>query len=237
MIFVGIVRRAFERLESLTLTRQAINPYLAVLVARRPGDLAEFIVHQRVERGLVTSFGMQIQKIAVIVGENIRPSAVDGADLERVDPTLRRHTLIQLKSGPETINSSGANEIRNKLNSAERRLRNGGLATTWSVTKMLGMIYGTPSHRSSWVTGLGDQGLDIDKIGRDFWAFASGEDETYLELFHIAAEASAEVRDDHGRTLPEAIRDTVASLTTEIRAHYSDAQGDIDWTRLVEENM
>jgi len=181
VIFVGIVKRAFERLESLTLTRQAINPYLAVLVARRPGELAEFIVHQRVERGLVTSFGMQIQKIAVIVGENIRPSGVDGADLERVDQTLRRHTIIQLKSGPETINSSGANEIRNKLNSAERRLRNGGLSDTWSVTKMLGMIYGTPSHRSSWVTGLGDQGLDVEKIGRVFWAFASGEDETIMD--------------------------------------------------------
>jgi hypothetical protein len=236
-IFTGVVRNAFSRLQNLTLSAHAINPFLAVLVARRPRDLAEFIVNQRVERGLVTSFGMQIQRIVRVVGANLHSSGVEGADLERVDPALRRHFLAQVKSGPETINSDIANQIRRNLNSAENRIRMGGLPAEWSVVKMLGMIYGTARHRNTWVMGLGAQGFDVARIGREFWEFASLQPGTHQEIFDIASRVAYSARDDSGRTLPEAIQDRVASLTNELRAHYSNAQGDIEWSRLVEENM
>ena len=236
-IFRTTVKNAFRRLRDLTLSTHAVNPFLAVLVARRPRELAEFIVHQRAERGLVTSFGMQIQKILLIVADNLHASGVEGADFERVDETARRHTLGQLKSGPETVNSDTASEIRRNLNSAGSRIRSGGLPDDWSVTKMLGMVYGTPAHRSRWVMGLGEQDdFDVDKIGRALWEFASGHEDTYLEVFEIAARVANSSRDD-GRTLPEAIQDAVALLTNELHAHYSDADGNIDWTKLVEENM
>lgn len=231
------VENAFSRLGNLTLSRQAINPFLAVFVARRPRELAEFIVHQRVERGLVTSFGMQLQKIVTIVGANIHPSGVEGADFERRDETVKRHTVMQLKSGPETINSDIARQIRANLNSAERRIRMGGLSAEWTVVKMLGMIYGTPEHRNSWVLGTGAQGFDVDKIGRTFWEFVSGEEDMHLDVFRVALEVARDYRDPQGRTLPEAIQDAISSLTSELRTHYSDAQGDLVWSRLLEENM
>jgi hypothetical protein len=236
-IFSGIVDNAFARLSGLTLAGQAVNPYLAVLIARRPRDLAEFIVNQRLERGLVTSFGMQIQKIVRIIGSNIHASGVDGADLERVDEDAKSHILAQLKSGPETINKGLANDIRTNLNSAENRIRMGGLPAGWHIVKMLGMVYGTPHHRNTWVLGLGSQGFDVDKIGKELWTFASGEPDTYIAIFRIAADVARTRRGPGGRTLPEAIQEAVASLTAELRASYSDAQGDIDWDRLLEENM
>lgn len=236
-IFRAIVQGAFDRLENLTLSKHAINPFLAVLVARRPRELAEFIVHQRVERGLVTSFGMQIQKIVWVVGNNLRPSGVGGADFERVDRATRRHVLGQLKSGPETINSDIANQIARNLNSAESRLRQGGLPSQWAVVKMLAMIYGTARHRNSWVMSLGQRGFDVDKVGRHFWEFASGDPAAYQEVFDIAFQVAETSRDAKGRTLPEAIQDAVASLTAEIRLVYGKTTGDIDWDRLVDENM
>jgi len=237
LLFTAVVERAFARLENLTLSGRALNPFMAVLIARRPRELAEFIVHQRVERGLVTSLGMQIQKIVHIVGKDVRPSAVKGADFERVDQAQRRHIIGQLKSGPDTINLDIANQIARDLNSAESRLRSGGLPADWAVVKMLGMAYGTPKHRNSWVLGLATMGLDVDKIGRTFWEFTSGEQQTYREVFDIALDVANSYRDSKGRTLVEAIQDTIASLTTELRLAYSDRSGDIRWDLLVEENM
>jgi len=221
----------------LTLQAQAINPFLAVLVARRPRDLAEFIVHQRVERGLVTSFGMQIQRIVLLVGDNLHTSGIEGADLERIDDAVHRHILAQLKSGPETVNSDIAGQIRRNLNSAEHRIKMGGLPQGWATTKMLGMIYGTPRHRNSWVMKLDAEGFDVDKIGSAFWQFASGASDTHIEVFQIAFEVAHSYRHETGRTLPEAIQEAIGSLTNELRTHYSDSKGDIDWTRLLQENM
>ncbi len=58
-----------------------MNPFLVVLVARTPEDLAEFIVNQRVERGLVTSLGTQLQKVAREVGTVMHSIVVTVADL------------------------------------------------------------------------------------------------------------------------------------------------------------
>lgn len=236
-IFTKMAGDVFARIRGVSLSAHAINPFLAVLVARAPSDLAEFIVNQRVERGLVTSLGMQLQKIGRIVGSVMYSSGVAGADLEGQHDTLKRHLLMQVKSGPDTVNLDIANQIHSKLNQAERRIKSGGLAAGWSVDKMLGMCYGQPRHRNGFVLKLGDQGIDVDKIGREFWGFITDDPSMYKELFAIAAEVALNYKNGSGKTLAQAISEAKTALTAEIEAKYGDGLGGIDWDKLVNDNM
>lgn len=236
-IFTKMAKNTFTRVKGISLAAHAINPFVAVLVARSPADLAEFIVNQRVERGLVTSLGTQLQKVARIVGSVMYSSGVAGADLEGQHEALQRHLLMQVKSGPDTVNLDIANQIHTKLNQAERRIKGGGLPAGWSVEKMLGMTYGRPDHRSGFVIGLGDKGVDVSKIGREFWDFITDDDNMHRELFALAATVALKYRNGSGKTLPEAISDAKTALTAEIEAKYGDALGGINWEKLLDDNM
>lgn len=236
-VFTQVAKNAFQRLGNLTLAAQPLNPFVAALVARTPVSLAEFIVGQRVERGLVTSLGMQLQRIAAAVGTAMRATGVSGADLEGSDTGLQRRFLMQVKSGPDTINLDISRQIRANLNSAEARIRSGGLPQDWVVVKMLGMCYGRPEHRSNWVQGLGAEGFDADRIGRGFWEFITGDPGAYVEVFDIAREVAGTYQNGSGKTLAQAIQDAVVGLAREIDVRYGDGSGGIDWRKLLDDNM
>lgn len=236
-IFTKMASNTFDRIRSVSLDDHAINPFVAVLVARTPSDLAEFIVNQRAERGLVTSFGMQLQNIARLVGSVMHSSGVAGADLEGMHDALKRHVLMQVKSGPDTVNLDIASQIRTKLNQAERRIRAGGLPAAWSVDKMLGMCYGQPRHRNGFVLRLGEDGVDVDKIGREFWTFIADDPNLYKELFSLALVVASNYKNSSGKTLAQAISDSKDALEREIATKYGDGAGGIDWNKLLDDNM
>lgn len=236
-IFTKMASKAFSRLKDLSLSAHAINPFIAVLVARTPEGLAEFIVNQRVERGLVTSLGTQLQKIARLVGSVMHSSGVAGADLEGMHNELKRHVLMQVKSGPDTVNLDIAKQIGVNLNQAERRIKAGGLPQQWSVEKMLGMCYGQLRHRNGFVLRLGDDGVDVSKIGRDFWGFITDDPNLYRELFNSALDVALTYKNSSGKTLAQAIADAKSSLTAEIEDKYGDRVGGIEWRKLLDDNM
>jgi len=167
-LFDDFINKRYKNLRELSLEKLSINPFLARLVARSPMDLAAFLVQQNFNRSSVTSMGTLLQNIAKEVGTKYRPSSTPGADLEFVDVHLKRHVLMQMKAGPNTLNSDTKNEIKTKLNNAERKLRFDGLENDWVVSKELGMAYGKLQERSGHVVDLGNQGFYVDKIGRYF---------------------------------------------------------------------
>lgn len=154
----GLVKNAFTKLRSASLAARPVDPFL-VLVARSPRDLAEFIVWQRLERGVVTSLGFRLERVARTVGTVLRSSGVAEADLEGTDEVLRRRYLMKVKSGPDTVNKTMAKGIASSLQEAENRMNRDGDLAGWVVVKMLGMCYGQPKHRSRWVTDLGKRSV------------------------------------------------------------------------------
>ncbi len=235
--FTQIARNAFKRLKEISLADHAMNPFLVVLVARTPEDLADFIVNQRVERGLVTSLGTQLQKVAREVGTVMHSSGVPGADLEGQHSALQRHLLMQVKSGPDTVNLDISERIRENLNQAERRIRGGGLPKGWSVEKMLGMCYGQLKDRNGFVLKLGSGGVDVTKIGRDFWEFITDDPNAYEEVFEVARSVATTYKNTSGKPLAQAIEDAKASLTRQIESLYGDGKGGFDWVKLLNDNM
>jgi Type II restriction endonuclease EcoO109I len=236
-VFIDFMKNCFKKLRGLRLDDIIINPFLARLVARTPLELASFITNQRWNRSAVTSMGFKLQNVSREVATIFRSSGVAGADLEADDPDLKRLSLMQLKSGPDTVNKDIRDNIQNKLQAAERRVRQGGLPPDYVVVKMLGMCYGRPEHRSNWVKSLGDFGFDIDAIGRKFWYQLTGDPDAHIEIFNIAAHVATTYKNNHGKTLPDVVEQLKQNLEQEIEARYGDGQGEIAWNRLLEDFM
>lgn len=236
-IFIKFMTKCFKSLRGMRLESLTINPILARLVARTPSELARFVVDQRWNRTAATSMGFTLQSVAREVATVFRSSAVSGADLEADDQALRRLSLMQVKSGPDTVNKDIMDSIQAKLAEAERRVRHSGLPAGYVVVKMVGMCYGRPANRNNWVKGLGSSGFDIDSIGRAFWKTLTGDPTAYIQVFDIAARVAQTYKDGHGMTLPEVVEQTTQFLAQQIAARYSNGQGGIDWHRLLEDYM
>lgn len=236
-VFTNFMKACFESLRGLRLDALSINPILARLIARTPAELARFFVDQRWNRTAVTSMGFKLQDAAREVATVFRSSAVAGADLEAEDHALQRLSLMQVKSGPDTINKDIMDSIRTKLNEAERRVRMGGLPAGHVVVKMLGMCYGRPERRNRWVMDLEAAGFRVDSIGRSFWEVLTGDAETYIQVFDVVERIATTYRNGEGMTLPELVEERTQLLTDEIAARYGDHQGGINWRALLEDNM
>ncbi len=237
VVFTAFVRDRFRSLRGIKLDDLQVNPFLARLVARTPAELGRFLVDQAWTRGAVTSMGFKLQSVAREVSTAYRTSSVNGADLEADDPILMRRSLMQVKSGPNTIDKGLRDDIRSKLNEAETRTKQGGLPKGYVLVKMLGMCYGRLDQRNQWVLDLGSWGFDVDHIGRAFWQEVTGDQAAYEQIFNIADRIAQNYPNGKGKTLPEEAQELVNSLTKEIENRYGDGNDGIKWLRLLDDYM
>ena len=220
---VAIASRKYKTLKEIDTTNLDYNPYLLRLLnLNTPEEIATFMVNQRVERSVVTSYGFRIQNIARALSE--RGTGVEGADICKEVGGKRYY--IQIKAGPNTPNKDITSTINTLLKSAMRR-NQGSVA-------LLGMTYGTREQ----VSGIIQSYSHIDWIiGREFWGFISGDKNAYSEIFRMVKDIS-----DHYRPNPddlqfqELLRVKIDSIACQIRLKYGDG-GDEMWSKLLEDNM
>ena len=217
--FDALAKKKFDVLDKLKLDQIDLNPYLLrVLGFETPEEIAEFIVSQRLERSLVTSFGTRIQNIAKALSE--RGTGVEGADICKERDGIRHY--IQIKSGSKTANKDISSEISRLLTSATRR-NSGSIA-------LLGMTYGKRER----VSNIIQQYSQVNwKIGREFWSFIAEDDNCAQELFEMAGETN--YSPDDGISFKDKYREKVQELATQIREKYGD--GEDMWERIFEDNM
>ena len=222
-IFEEFLKRSMQRISKLTLDDFDFNPFLLRILARGMGfngarDIVSWMVQQRLERGMVTSFGTTLEKVALIFGET---TGAEGADMMLTRGG--RHYYFQVKSGPNTVPKDLADRTSELLQSVQRRNR-GSVA-------LFGMCYGNPDRVSSIVRTH----IKVDYyVGRDFWAFISGDDHCIEEIFSIAAEVGDSYRDSSGKTFHELIQEKIEQLTREFRQIYGD--GPEMWRKILEKN-
>ena len=145
--------------------------------------MADMRVHQGFERGVVTSFGSTLQKVARIVAGPASGSGTGGADLEVTFGS--KHYFVQIKSGPKTLNKDIAEAISANLNSARVRYGAGAGGVVGICFGLLADV--NPIARPEFER----RGIEI-WVGRDFWTKIGGGDEsTFDEVLRLAQEASA----------------------------------------------
>ncbi|WP_165847773.1 PmeII family type II restriction endonuclease [Ammonifex thiophilus] len=214
----AIAEKKYELLGSIKFEELSFNPFLLRLLGlKTPNEIAEFMVAERVERSLVTSYGTHIQRIAQIVAG--RGTGVEGADVCKEEGGRRYY--IQVKAGPYTVNKDISKQVSDLLTSATRR--NSGSAA------LLGMTYGSKEKVSSIVRRYSR----VDwLVGREFWGFISGDPDYASKLFKLAAEVAAEVQREKG---PFPIREKVREIAGRIREEYG--KGRQMWEKLFDDNM
>ncbi len=227
-IFERFLRNRLRAVRRLRIEDLNVNPFLIRVLASelRLNDAAaivRWLVSQRLERGMVTAFGIALQEAAGVFSEG---TGVEGADILKVKDGIHYH--IQIKSGPNTIPKDLGVRISQLLRSAQRRNR-GSVA-------LYGMCYGSAEQVSSIVKKyVYDEG-GVDWLsGRKFWEFISGEPDCIEEIYRIAAEVGESFRGPDGLSLSEALEAKIEALTTQFENLYGSG-GDEMWDNLLKRN-
>ncbi|MFN3479492.1 MAG: PmeII family type II restriction endonuclease [Thermodesulfovibrionales bacterium] len=217
--FLAIARSRHNALEKLDINNLNFNPFLLkILNLDTPRKIAEFMINERLERSVVTSFGTRIQKIAKLIGG--KGTGVEGGDIF-IEKKGKRY-YIQMKAGPNTPNKDLVNMINQLLRSATRR-NAGSIA-------LLGMTYGKREK----VSDIIKRYSHVDwKIGKEFWDFIGGKG-IAGEVYSIIDEVNREYS-EQGITFKELYEGKVEALENSIRERYG--EGEDMWQRIFDDNM
>lgn len=227
-VFEKFLHNRVKTIRRLKITDLDINPFLIRLLAYELGlnnskAIVTWLIHQRLERGIVTSFGTALQSVARVFTEG---NPAEGADVLKRKGNIPYH--IQVKSGPNAIPKDLAVRISELLRSAQRRNR-GSVA-------LYGMCYGSREQVSSIVRKYVEQEGGIDWLtGREFWEFISDDPTCIDEVYAIAAEVSETFRDPQGQSLAEILESKIEELQGQFEQFYGQSGNEM-WENLLQHN-
>ena len=162
-----------QKYEKLNRDDLAINPFLAgTLKLESEEDILKFFITQRLQRGIVTSFGSLLQEIAKILDSE--------ANKEDIDLVIKRDNkvhYVQLKSGPEGFTRPALRKTKGAF--SKLKTENPTCVTTiafcYGIKSQLSKIWGKELYESA----------DIVLVGKEFWDYFFGEGfyEKLIDIF------------------------------------------------------
>jgi len=168
-------------------------------------------------------FGQFLEGLAIYVAEITsggQKSSTEGIDLELTRDGIRY--LVAIKSGPNWGNRSQYNDLRLRFKTAVRVLKQSHHAV--NVQPVLGICYG------KFKTVNNGEYLKIG--GQSFWHFVSGFPSLYRDMVEpIGYEAQ---KHDTNYLLEKS--NTYNRFTRDLINEFCNAQGQIDWAKLVQFN-
>ena len=152
-----------QKYENLRKDDMAMNPFLAgALKLNQKKDIVKFFLTQRLQRGIVTSFGSLLQEIAKILDSE--------ANIEDVDLVIKKGNkvhYVQLKSGPEGFTRPALRKTKGAFD--KLKAKDPTCVTTiafcYGKKTQLSKIWGKEAYKSA----------DIVLVGKDFWDYFFGE--------------------------------------------------------------
>lgn len=202
-----------KNINNLKLEDIDLNPHLIFLMGLKDREVFDFFVTQTISRSIVTSWGMNVEKFLKYSGclsnINIKDILIDsigiskfnelkGSKADLIKIKDNQLYLIQVKSGPNTMNVEmveGLNKAMNIMESSNiekinQYLSAQGYNEIKSVISILGMTYG---NRSKISTQIKSNLTNFDtkvKIGHELWDFISEEKDYSNVLLNIIDKAS-----------------------------------------------
>ena len=196
----------FKSIADMSAWDLGINPFLIAVVRSQlkmdtAYDLAEWLVRQRIERGIVTGFGMTLQQIAKEFS-NERPLPDLTIRVKKEDKIYN----FMIKSGPNPYSMQAARNMQRILLATKK--------TDPGSTPIFAMCYGDEESISGVVkTHLGDV---RQMIGKDFWEFVSGDPGCQRKILQIASEVGRDYKDSRGNSLNRIIEDKIKYVEGEL---------------------
>jgi hypothetical protein len=220
--------RLLETLNDLSLSVVLFkkNPYLFKAKAfTNAGDIVKSLVDAFLSSREETIFGSWLEGLAIFINASVyagKKSTTPGVDLEFDKDGIRY--IVAIKSGPNWGNSSQIKKMVLDFNTARRILRTSSGANL-RIEAVNGCCYGRDNNP--------DKTENYSKLcGQAFWEFISGEPDLYLKIIeplgHKATQKNDEFSEAYGKVLNR--------FTREFLDHFCQADGSIDWEKLVKHN-
>lgn len=182
-----------------------------------PLNMAKALLYPRVfGTSVSTNFGDKMQKMCVqILGA--RASGTSGMDIEFEDQVEDQNVIMQLKAGPNTINSGDVKQILMEMNSAYRLLRQN--RSNDMPTFAMGITYGaiediSGHYKKIRSSPVGSQTENPIYIGQDFWHRLTGSPDFYSEMISLFVDVFE--KEDYSPLLQE----DLDRLAAEIESKY-----------------
>ena len=210
--FESFLASKFESIVNLTAWDLGINPFLVATIRSQlkmdtAYDLAGWLVKQRIERSVVTGFGMTLQKIAKEFS-NEKP-------LPDLTIRIKKEGKIynfMIKSGPNPYSMQAAKNMQRILLATKK--------TDPGSTPIFAMCYGDVESISGVIkTHMGDV---QQMIGADFWEFISGDPDCQKKILRIASEVGRVYKDSKGNSLNQIIEDKIKYVESELIKLYEE---------------
>lgn len=214
-----------NKLETLSLDTilRKKNPYLfKAKYLLTAGEIVKSLADAFISSAEETIFGDWLEGLAIFVCEKVyggRKSTTKGIDLEFDKDGIRY--IVSIKSGPNWGNSTQISRMRDDFKTAKRTLRTSRSGLL--IQAVNGCCYGKDSA---------DKGDYFKYCGQDFWYFISGEKTLYTDILEPLATDARKKNDEFQKEYVKMIN----KLTKDFTARYCDAQGNIDWSKIMEIN-
>ncbi len=222
---VDFHRKRINSLESLKLvTLLKKNPYLfKAKNIQTAGKLMEGLLNAFLSSSEEKFFGDFLENLAIFIASQTcggHKSAAPGIDLEFENKGI--HYIISVKSGPNWGNSSQQSKLAEDLQKAVRRVKQSKHGK--NVQSVLGICYG--KTRTNYLRGY------LKVVGQNFWYLISENKNLYTDIIEPIGYRAIE----HNRTFDNEKTRLENRFTKEFIDKFCDANGSIDWIRLVEFN-
>ena len=218
-------QRRINSLESLDLNKLLKkNPYL---FKAKNISTANELITGLLDAFLSSSeeklFGDFLEQLAVFIAEktyNGHKSTAPGVDLEFFKDHI--HYIVSIKSGTNWGNSSQHKKLQEDLENAVKRIKQSSFQK--NVQPVLGICYG--KTKTSFLRGY------MKVVGQNFWYLISGNKELYKEIIEPIGYRAKEHNDSFFKE-----KNRVTNRFTKLfLENYCDANGEINWDKLVEFN-
>jgi len=181
------------------------------------------LVEAHISSNEETIFGDWLEGLSIFINGKVyggKKSGITGIDLE-FDNDNRRY-IVNIKSGPNWVNSSQIAKMIDYFRTATKTLRTSN--SKLNVVAVNGCCYG--------IDNSPEKGDYLKYCGQRFWEFISGSANLYTDIIEPLGHKAKERNDDFNKSYALMIN----KFTKEFLKDFCKDSGEIDWVKLVEFN-
>lgn len=222
--FQNFLDSRIKSIEELSVWDLEINPFLTAVIKSQlnletPYDLAEWLVKQRMERGIVTGFGKTLQNIAK---EFSPEKPLPGLTMKLKKDGITYNLMI--KSGPNPYPMQPAIDMQRILLQTKK--------LEPDSIPIFCMCYGNEKAVSTIIKSYMNEVKHL--VGKDFWAFISGDKNCQQKILTIAKELGKNYKDKKGNSLTQIIERKIKNIEAELKQLYGSNNTEF-WNNVLED--
>lgn len=201
------------------------NPYMyKAKNITTAGGMVEGLASSFMASAEESIFGNWLEGLAIFISNAVYggyKSSANGIDLEFDNGGI--HYFVSIKSGPKWSNSTSLKKQKEQFVAAVRTYNTSRQAVPTICIE--GCCYGNDNRTYS-------DSVHLKYCGEKFWTVISGDSTLYVDIIEPLGHEAKEKNDAYNKVYAQ----TINKFTGEFVAKYCDAEGSIDWEKIIKLN-